>query len=107
MRGCGVLEFRNFSEARFRLLTEKAESIGIEVDSPTGESEKDGFRVSWEFDAEREILLIECTSRPLFVNCDFVNREIEDLVDRCVAPVVSYREGAGRVDGMPANTHDA
>jgi hypothetical protein len=107
MPGCGVLVFKDFSESRFRLMAAKAASIGIELNSLAGESEKNGFGVSWEFDPEREILRIECTSRPLFVACDFVNREIEDLVAQCVEPAVTCGDGAGQGEVMPANGQDA
>lgn len=75
MSGCR-LTFRGITRAVFRRLRKKATQNGLPVAGPAGEAVKDGVGIEWKYDAEREILEVECVKTPFWMDAARVNRRL-------------------------------
>jgi hypothetical protein len=49
---------------------------GIHVVSPAGETVKDGTRIRWRYDADAELLEVECVSAPFWISSAQINRKL-------------------------------
>jgi hypothetical protein len=46
------------------------------VAQPTGEAVKDGVRIQWKYDADAEMLEVECIQTPFWIDAARVNRRL-------------------------------
>jgi hypothetical protein len=70
------LTFRGITRALFARLRKKATQNGIPIARPAGEAAKDGVRIQWKYDAEAELLEVECIKTPFWIDRARVNRKL-------------------------------
>jgi len=76
MSSSSRLAFRGITRAIFACLRKKASKNGIHVVSPAGETVKDGTRIRWNYDADAELLEVECVSAPFWISSAQINRKL-------------------------------
>lgn len=55
--------------------------FGVQITTDSGTISSDGFTVHWNYDAQTEVLSIQCTDSPIFILCSTINSEIHDMVE--------------------------
>jgi hypothetical protein len=75
------LTFRGITRAIFRRLRKKATRNGISVVRRTGEATKDGVRIQWKYDADAELLEVECVSAPFWFDVARINRRLSHEIE--------------------------
>ena len=70
------LTFRGITCSIFARLRKKATQNGIPIARPAGEAAKDGVRIQWKYDAEAELLEVECIKTPFWIDRARVNRKL-------------------------------
>jgi hypothetical protein len=70
------LTFRGITRSIFARLRKKATQNGISVARPTGEAVKDGVKLQWKYDADAELLEVECVKTPFWIDARRVNRRL-------------------------------
>jgi hypothetical protein len=81
MSGSPKLTFYGISLRIFNRLRKKASRKGIPVLNPTGEAEKDGVVIQWKYDAKSEMLEVECTHIPFWIDSARVNRDLQNEIE--------------------------
>ena len=81
MSGSPKLTFYGISLRIFNRLRKKASRKGIHVLNPTGEAEKDGVIIQWKYDAKSEMLEVECTHIPFWIDSARVNRDLQNEIE--------------------------
>lgn len=80
------LTFRGITRAVFARLRKMATQNGIPITHPAGEAVKDGIRIRWNYDPDREQLEVECIKTPFWIDAARVNQrlslEIQATLDR-------------------------
>jgi hypothetical protein len=72
--------FYGITRAIFTRLRKKASKIGIRVATAHGEVEKDGITIHWNYDANAELLEVECRA-PFWINSTRVNRDLRREIE--------------------------
>jgi len=75
------LMFRGITRALFKRLQKKAKQNGLQVIEPTGEAVKDGVRIQWNYDAEREVLELQCVKTPFWIDAARVQKRLRQEVE--------------------------
>ena len=75
------LAFRGITRAIFACLRKKASKNGIHVVSPAGETVKDGTRIRWTYDADAELLEVECVSAPFWISSARINTKLGQEIE--------------------------
>ena len=81
MSSSSRLAFRGITRAIFACLRKKASESGIHVVSPAGETVKDGTRIRWNYDADAELLEVECVSAPFWISSAQINRKLGQEIE--------------------------
>jgi hypothetical protein len=81
MSSSSRLAFRGITRAIFACLLKKASESGIHVVSPAGETVKDGTRIRWNYDADAELLEVECVSAPFWISSAQINRKLGQEIE--------------------------
>ena len=72
--------FTGITPAQYANLTQKARSVGIEMDGNSGRAIKMGVEVEWHYSAELQELTLTCLHTPFFMSADDVNARLHALV---------------------------
>lgn len=80
MGQCNAQVFSSITQEQFATLMEKAQAAGIAISGNSGSASRMGIDVSWNYTAEDQQLVIQCTHVPFFVSCNDVNLKIQGLV---------------------------
>lgn len=83
MSACEAQIFGNITETVWERLLEKAESYGIGISGHSGESARDGFTVTWNYDSTAQTLHLQCTESPWYAPCSMINEKVQELVEKC------------------------
>ncbi len=75
------LTFRGITCAIFARLRKKATQNGIPIARPTGEAVKDGVRIQWKYDADAELLEVECVRAPFWINTAQINSKLNQEIE--------------------------
>ena len=81
MSGNPKLTFKGITLRIFNRLRKKASRKGIHVPGPSGEAEKDGVKIHWEYDAESEMLEVECIHAPFWIDSARVNKDLQREIE--------------------------
>lgn len=81
MFGGSKLTFYRINRSMFSRLCKLAGARGLNIWRPSGETEKDGVIIQWNYDASNETLEVECVHAPFWFNpvriTDQLGSEIE------------------------------
>jgi hypothetical protein len=83
MPTCDPQSFTGITQARFDCLKQKAAAAGIAINADSGEANRDGIIVRWQFDPGAQTLELQCMGHPFFLNCSLVNSQLQALVAGC------------------------
>lgn len=75
------LTFRGITLTIFERLRKKARQNGLVVIQPKGEAVKDGVRIHWKYDAERELLELECVKTPFWIDAARIQKRLRQEVE--------------------------
>ena len=75
------LTFRGITRAVFARLRKKATQNGMPIARPVGEAMKDGVRIQWKYDADAELLEVECVKTPFWIDAERVNRRLSREIE--------------------------
>lgn len=78
------LTFRGITRSLFKRLRKKARQNGLVVSQPAGEAVKDGVRIQWNYDAEREVLELQCIKTPFWIDAARVQKRLRQEVESTV-----------------------
>ena len=82
MSACAMQTFNNVTPAAWESAKQVvATKFGVQISTDSGTVSSDGFTVHWNYDAQTEILSIQCTDSPIFIPCSVINSEIHDMVE--------------------------
>ena len=81
MSSSSRLAFRGITRAIFACLRKKASENGMHVVSSAGETVKDGTRIRWNYDADEELLEVECVSAPFWISSAQINRKLGQEIE--------------------------
>lgn len=81
MSGSPKQMFHGVTRAIFFRLRKQASKIGIHVVSPTGEAIKDGVKIQWHYDANAELLEVECIGAPFWFNSTQINKNLREEIE--------------------------
>jgi hypothetical protein len=81
MGSCAAQTFDNISPAKWLSLQTRAAENNIDLTGDTGQTSREGFTFSWEYDSSTARLKIQCLEHPFWAPCSSVNGRIHDLVD--------------------------
>ena len=70
------VKFRGITRAVFARLRKKATQNGIPIACPAGEAVKDGVRIQWKYDADAEMLEVECVQTPFWIDAARINQRL-------------------------------
>jgi hypothetical protein len=73
--------FRGITSRIFRRLCKKASRMGIRAGGLAGNADKDGIRLRWNYDPDREQFDVECVGAPFWVNQKRVSESLRDEVE--------------------------
>jgi len=79
------LAFRGITRAVFARLRKKATQNGISIARRAGEAVKDGVRIRWNYDPDREMLEVECVKTPFWIDAARVNRRLSLEIQATIA----------------------
>jgi hypothetical protein len=56
---------------------------GIRIESDRGEASKRGFTLNWTYEADKQVLQIQCSEKPFLLPCGVVNDRVNGLAEKC------------------------
>ena len=68
MAGCLAQRFEGVGAAVFACLQAKGATAGVPITGAQGQATARGVTMRWDFDADSEVLVIECTDKPFFMS---------------------------------------
>ncbi len=84
MSACDALVFNNVNPQKFDCISKAVTAkVGIPVSGFTGTQSKDGFTVTWNYNAGGRTLTIQCLDSPLSAPCATINSKIRDIASGC------------------------
>ena len=83
MPTCDPQSFTGITQARFDCLKQKAAAAGIVINGDSGQANRDGIIIRWQFDPGAQTLQLQCLDHPFFLNCALVNGQLHSLVNGC------------------------
>jgi uncharacterized protein YwlG (UPF0340 family) len=75
------LTFRGITRAIFKHLRKKAVQNGIPVAAQASEVVKHGIVIEWKYDADRELLEVECIHSPFWIDAARVTRKLSEEIE--------------------------
>jgi hypothetical protein len=81
MSACSMLTFTNVAQAAWDNLKQIGTNYGVPITSDAGSVSKDGFTVTWNYNAAAQTLAIQCTESPLLVSCSEINSQINNHIE--------------------------
>jgi hypothetical protein len=82
MSACAMQTFNNVTQAAWQSAKQAvAAKFGVQITTDSGSVSSDGFTVHWSYDAQTEVLSIQCVDSPFFISCSAINSEIHDMVE--------------------------
>lgn len=83
MPACPELQYKNVTAGAWECC-KKAVSEYVKIDSNAGEASSRGVTVKWNYVSAAQILSLQCTGKPIFVSCGYVNNTIDEAVKACL-----------------------
>ena len=81
MSGRSRLTFRGITRSIFNRLRKIASRKGIVVSSPAGEATKDGVKIQWSYDANSELLEVECIQAPFWIDSARISKDLQSEIE--------------------------
>jgi hypothetical protein len=75
--------FRGITRSIFARLRKKASKAGIRVASPQGEAVKNGVSIRWNYDADSELLEVECKA-PFWIDANRITGDLRHEIEAVI-----------------------
>ncbi len=86
MSGCAKQIFSDVSPAAWQRCKAAVAKLGVAVNADNGSASGHGLTIAWDYDQNAQTLSIQCTDRPFFPGCDYINGKIHQMVEDCLNP---------------------
>lgn len=74
--------FAGIAPAGFQAIADKVKAeTGVTVEGNSGHASAKGFELGWQYDPEKETLVIQCLSKPFLIPASVVQAKIRQLVE--------------------------
>jgi hypothetical protein len=79
-----MLSYNNVTSAAWSCCVNAAAQYGVQITGPSGEANKDGFTIVWNYNQGAQTLSIQCTDSPFWAPCSLINGKIDGAVEACL-----------------------
>lgn len=76
------ITFKNVTPCEWRRIKAGLVDDGIHISTDQGQQEAKGIRISWHYDAESQVLSVQCLGKPLYVPGSLVQARLKSTFSR-------------------------
>jgi hypothetical protein len=83
MESSEVQTFSGITQEHFACILQKAQSSGIDISGNNGTASGSGITIAWDYNPALQRLTVQCTDKPVYVECGVILSQIRELVNNC------------------------
>ena len=97
MAGCDEIRVPAVSREHYELFLRRGAQMGLPDpagDGDRGVAKMSGVTVRWEYLAEQQLLLVQCTEAPALMPCTMINTRLQEVIGSVMKQDTISEQGA-------------